>query len=228
MTEEQISKPRVRFKQTRQGHRFSLDSLLLAQSIYPRKKCRILELGCGCGVIAITIASRYPDVHIIGLDILESAVAMARENVRLNNLSDRITIHEKDLRYLKGTDLERFQYVICNPPFRKKQSGRPNTTYEKFIAREEITCTLDDILAVSRKMLLNQGELSLIYPAGRISELIIKMSAFNITPSDLIPIYTKQNHPAKWAIVKGRMNSLSELTIHSPLYPNSDIIVAEN
>jgi len=218
MKKDNILTPHLHFIQPKHGHRFSLDSQLLAQSIIPQKKCRILELGCGCGVISIIIARHCPDANIIGVDILKSAVEIARENVCINGVSDRVQIFEHDLRTLKGNDFERFQYVVCNPPFRKKKSGRPNLTYEKLIAREEITCTLDDILAISRKMLVNRGELSLIYPAGRIAELTAQMSTFNITPTDLIPIYTKQHHPAKLAIVKGRLNSRNELKIHTPIY----------
>jgi len=222
MIQKQILKPHFQCHQSRNGHRFSLDSLLLAKNIVPKKQSRILELGCGCGVISIAIASHYPDVQIIGVDILESAVAIARENVRKNGMDDQISIIEMDLRKIKGDDFKRFQYIVCNPPFRKKNMGRPNIAFEKLIAREEIFCTLDDILTISRKLLVNRGELNLIYPAGRIAEVITQMSSYNICPTDLIPIYTKLKHPAKWAIVKGRLNSRNELNIHSPLYPSSD------
>jgi tRNA1Val (adenine37-N6)-methyltransferase len=207
----------IKLEQPSRGHRFSLDSLLLAQSIFPQKKCRILELGCGCGIISIIIANSYPDVSIVGIDIQKNAVENAKNNVLNHGLSDRVTILERDLRALKGNDFEPFQYIVCNPPFRRKGSGRSNVSYEKQVAREEIACTMDDILRTSRKMLENQGELSLIYPSGRVAELMMKMPLYNITPNDLIPIYTKQNHPATWAIVKGCLNSRSELKIHESL-----------
>jgi tRNA1Val (adenine37-N6)-methyltransferase len=222
MTHEHLIKDHVQCKQPKEGHRFSLDSLLLAQHVFPRKKSRILELGCGCGVISINIARRNPDVEIIGVDILGASVEIARENVRVNGMCDRITIIEKDLRTIKGDDFKRFQYVVCNPPFRRKDMGRPNIAYEKLIAREEIACSLDDILTISRKLLVNRGELNLIYPAGRIAEILAQMVAYNLYPTELIPIYTKLKHPAKWAIVKGRLNSRKELKIHAPLYPSSD------
>jgi tRNA1Val (adenine37-N6)-methyltransferase len=216
MLKNNISISHLQFNQSNKGHRFSLDAVLLAQNIFPPKQSRILELGCGCGVISIIIASRFPDVQIIGIDIQKSQVAIARDNVRINNLRDRVTILEHDLRTLKGGDLERFHYIVCNPPFRKKSSGRQNVSCEKLIAREEMSCTLNDILVVSRKMLVNRGELNLIYPAGRIAEVMMQMRTFNINPTDLLPVYTKPDHPAKWGIVKGRLNSQSELTIHCP------------
>jgi tRNA1Val (adenine37-N6)-methyltransferase len=219
MTNKNILTNNLTIHQSKHDHRFSLDSLILAQNIFPKKKCRILELGCGCGIISIMIARKFPDAHIIGIDILKTAVDIARQNVRINGVSDRVTILERDLRTLKGDSFERFQYIVCNPPFRKEKSGRPNVTYEKLIAREEIACTLNEILAISRKLLVDRGELSLIYPVGRIAELMVQMCSFKITPTDLIPVYTKQNHPAKWSVVKGRLNSRNELRIHAPLYP---------
>jgi len=207
----------IQLEQSLNGHRFSLDALLLAKNIFPKNKSRILELGCGCGVISIIIANNYPDVIITGIDIQKTAVEVARKNVCVNGVSNRVTILEHDLRTLKSNDFEKFQYIVCNPPFRKRGSGRPNVAYEKQIAREEVSCSLNDILTISRKMLKNQGELCLIYPSGRVAELMMKMPSYNITPTDMIPVYTKQNYPAKWAIVKGRLNSRKELIIHEPL-----------
>ncbi|ETR74670.1 MAG: tRNA (adenine-N(6)-)-methyltransferase [Candidatus Magnetoglobus multicellularis str. Araruama] len=199
-------------------HRFSLDSVLLAQHVYPKKNSRMLDLGCGCGIISIMIAKGYPDTHIIGIDIQKDAVRLAKENVRVNNLMSQVTILERDLRSIKGNEFNRFQYVVCNPPFRVCGGGRPNQAYTKLIAREEIFCTLDDILAVSRKILVNQGELSLIYPAERIGDVMVQMSSYNITPKDLIPVYTRPAQPAKWGILKGRLNSKVGLQIHESLY----------
>ena len=196
------------------GHRFSMDSILLAQSIIPKNKSRILDLGCGCGVISMIIARNFPDIYVIGVEIQQSIVEIAKKNVRANDLSGQVRIDHKDIRMIKGNDYERFQYIVCNPPFRKKYSGRPNHASEKMIAREETTCNLSDILDVSRKLLVNQGELSLIYPSERICDVLLEMNMKNITPKSLIPIYTKPEHPAKWGIVKGRLNAQSGLVIH--------------
>ncbi len=48
---------------------------------------RILDLGCGCGVIAITMAQRFPEAAVVAADKDLLAVRYARANAQLNAVS---------------------------------------------------------------------------------------------------------------------------------------------
>jgi len=204
--------------QSENAHRFSLDSILLAENIFPKKNNRILDLGCGCGIISILLANKNPDITIVGIDIQESSILIAKQNVLKNKLKGKVNILCKDMRTIKGDTFKKFHKVVCNPPFRKKNSGRKNTSKTIAIAREEIFCTIDDIMKVSRKVLINLGELIVIYPAERIGEIIIKMNNYNLETKEMIPIYSKNNSNAKWFIIKGRLNAKPGLIVKAPVY----------
>jgi len=75
---------------------------------------QILEIGTGCGVIAVSLADAYPRARITATDISPSALANARENIDRFGLGDRIALIRASLfNGLKG----RFDLIISNPPY---------------------------------------------------------------------------------------------------------------
>jgi ubiquinone/menaquinone biosynthesis C-methylase UbiE len=62
-----------------------------------------LDLGCGPGYLAIELAKRT-GLSIIGVDIDSEAVAIARRNVRLAGLQDRVAIERGDVHHLRFSD----------------------------------------------------------------------------------------------------------------------------
>ena len=74
---------------------------------------RIVDVGTGSGTIAVALAHALPQVAITATDISARALAVARENAKLNEVS---------IRYLLGDLLapvagERFEFVVSNPPY---------------------------------------------------------------------------------------------------------------
>jgi release factor glutamine methyltransferase len=75
----------------------------------------VLDLGCGCGVVAITIALELPGAAIFASDVSSDAVEVACENARRLNVADRIEFGCGDLfAAVRG---RRFDLVVSNPPY---------------------------------------------------------------------------------------------------------------
>lgn len=78
----------------------------------------ILDIGTGCGDIAIALAKNIPDSRVTGLDISEKALQLADENARLNNIRNNVTflagnIHNQD--FVRSIGM--FDCVVSNPPY---------------------------------------------------------------------------------------------------------------
>ena len=58
---------------------------------------RILDIGTGSGIIAITLGKSLPGSHIIATDISRKALYLASQNARLNGVSHRISFLQTDL-----------------------------------------------------------------------------------------------------------------------------------
>jgi len=79
-----------------------------------RARPRLLDLGAGCGVIAIAAASERPDAVVIGADLCAEALAMARANAeRLG--TGNVEFRRSD--WFSALHGERFDLIFCNPPY---------------------------------------------------------------------------------------------------------------
>lgn len=75
----------------------------------------ILDLCCGAGSLAIIAALAWPEATVAASDLSAAALALARENVEIQGLADRIELIHADL--LDGVGGRRFDLIVCNPPY---------------------------------------------------------------------------------------------------------------
>ncbi len=75
---------------------------------------QFLDLCTGNGSLAILCAMAFPDVKVVGADISEDALAVAKINVEKHNLQSRIELVQSDgFKSIKGA----FDCIVCNPPY---------------------------------------------------------------------------------------------------------------
>jgi len=77
---------------------------------------RVLELGTGSGAIAVSIAKRNCDWHIVATDLSMEAILVARENACLHDVIERISFFQGDL-FSAFSRHSKFDWVVSNPPY---------------------------------------------------------------------------------------------------------------
>lgn len=77
---------------------------------------RILDVGTGSGVIAVTLASELKDCSVVALDISNEALEVAKRNARDLDVDDSIGFHESDF-FDALPDDARFDLILSNPPY---------------------------------------------------------------------------------------------------------------
>ncbi len=85
---------------------------LLIKNCIVKPDWRVLDLGCGWGVIGIAIAKAFPTAFVLMTDINERAVKLSRMNIKLNNLWNIKT--KKSNLYEKI--IHKFDTILTNPP----------------------------------------------------------------------------------------------------------------
>ncbi|HEX3620270.1 MAG TPA: peptide chain release factor N(5)-glutamine methyltransferase [Candidatus Udaeobacter sp.] len=77
-------------------------------------KSAILDVGTGSGVIALSLAAKFPEAEILAVDISDDALALAEENAARLKLVDRVRLLKSNLlENVEGT----FDLVVANLPY---------------------------------------------------------------------------------------------------------------
>lgn len=92
----------------------------------------IVDLGCGNGVIGLTLLDKNPQAKVVFVDESPMAVASSRLNVETNmpEALDRCEFMINNA--LSGVEPFRFNAVLCNPPFHQQHALTDNVAWEMF------------------------------------------------------------------------------------------------
>lgn len=151
---------------------FSVDAVLLADFVRVRPNEIVVDLGCGTGVLPLLLLAKEPSLSIRGAELMLDMADLARRNMELNRVEDRVRVDHADLRGLSASwGRSVADVVVSNPPFFKEGQGRPNQDPLFAAARSERFCTLDQLLDAARDLLRPLGRLYLVHRAERLGEL---------------------------------------------------------
>ena len=77
---------------------------------------RMLDVGTGCGAIAVTLAAELPGVEVLAVDVSGGSLAVARENACRHGVAGRVRFLRAD-KYSALKRGCRFDVVVSNPPY---------------------------------------------------------------------------------------------------------------
>ena len=205
--------------QKKRGYRFSIDAILLGQFIRLRKNEKAIDLGTGCGILCLLLSKPTKANSFVGVEIQKGLADLARKNVFLNHLEDRISIFQQNFKKLKEIfPPGSFDVVFSNPPYRKYLTGRVNPSPEKAIARHEIKGTLDELVRVAAYLLPFKGRCYLIYSASRAIDLLVALRGYNLEPKKLQFVHPRKDEDATFIQVESVKGGGVELKIMEPLF----------
>jgi len=156
--------------QPRKGYRAGVDPVLLAASVPAVAGQTILELGCGVGAASLCLATRVPDLRLIGIELQTEYATLAQRNVAALGCNMQVVV--ADLRTLPA-DVRQVQadQVIMNPPYYNRALGTQATDKGRDTALGGNTA-LADWLTVGISRLRPKGLMSLIQRIERLPEVI--------------------------------------------------------
>jgi tRNA1Val (adenine37-N6)-methyltransferase len=216
---DQLGYHGLRIIQDPSRFKFTIDAYLLAGFVETRPDDHLIDLGCGGGVLALLIAGQRQLKTIIGLEIQPEMAEMASRSVLLNELTQKIRIIRGDLREIPE-EIKRnaFDWVISNPPFFEKGNGLlpPNNALAR--AKFELDCSLAEVVRAATQLVKGNGKVALIYPAGRLPELLEALRNSNLNPVRLQLVHSKPGALANLVLCEARPNSRRLMQVMPPLF----------
>lgn len=197
---------------------FSLDSVLLYNFLNLKPNMKVIDICSGNCPIPMLISTKVNN-KIYAVEIQKEVYELGKESIEINNLQDKIELLNMDAKDLINKfETDTFDLITCNPPYFKiNEETKKNNNIIKSIARHEIEITLEDIIKLSRKLLKNNGSLVLVHRPERLSEIIVLMEKYNISPKRIQFIYPKENTESNMIIIEGTKNGNNALKVLEPL-----------
>lgn len=213
----------LKIVQNNEYFNFSLESILIPRFCILKKKMKIIDFCTGNAPIPLVL-STLTDSKIIGVEVQKEIYALATESVKINGLEERISILNEDVKKLPDLfETDTFDLITCNPPyFKVNESSNLNDNYIKTVARHEVMLTLNDIFAVSRKLLKNNGSVVMVHRTDRLSEILTLMTNNNLQPKRIRFIYPKEGKESNLVLIDAKKNGKIGVKVLPPLYCHND------
>ena len=190
--------PYFRFKKftvrhDRSSMKVGTDGVLLGAWADVTGAARVLDVGTGCGVIALMIAQRTPETTVVtGIDIDEMSVCQARENAAASPWAGRVDIIAADVRSYSGG---RFDLIVSNPPFHEEDTACPVAA--RHAARHTDSLSYQELTHAASRLLADDGLLSVVLPADARSRFVAAAINAGLYLTRLTAVHTKPGIPPK-------------------------------
>ena len=151
---------------------------------------KFLDVGTGCGLIALMLQQRCPKAEIEGIDIDEAAVEQAKEN--------GVKAFCSRLQEWHGS----YDLIVSNPPYFQNCLKNPDKGRE--LARHTDSLSYDELVRHSARLLKADGQLALILPAEAEKEVRQLAASENLFLTHITRVYSKESKPARRVLMAFR------------------------
>lgn len=197
---------------------FGVDAVILSGFAKVKKGEKALDLGTGTGIIPILLAAKTKGQQFTGLEIQPASAEMANRSVQLNELEEKVSIVEGDIKeagqIFGGSS---FDVVTSNPPYMNEGGGLVNPFEAKAIARHEILCSLEDVVAAAAKCLKPQGRFYMIHRPHRLTDILVLLRQYKLEPKRIRFVQPYADKEPTMVLVESTRGGKPMVKVDAPL-----------
>jgi len=198
--------------QSEQGYRYNSDSIFLydfARGFSP--KGRLLDIGCGVGIISLLL-SRDFTLETTIIDKQEEMLSYARHNFAINSI--KVEEHLGDIAEFQSD--KKYDFIISNPPFYDSSVSQSENEHLN-IARYIHHMPIDSLIGSVKRLLSPRGYFIFCYDTKQIDVVLWHLKDAKINPEAIRFVHSKIDREAKIVMIAARAGSKSMTKILAPL-----------
>ena len=177
-------------------YRFTSDAVILSKFADARKNDVVADFCSGSGIVGIHYYALNKNCKLVDLFEIQSELAsLSLESVKLNNLENIFNVYNLPIQEIPKEFNGKYSLILCNPPYKKKNSGEVNGELKIAMCRHEITVTQEEIIAVASKKLKYGGRLCMCQRIERFTDLIVSLRENGLEPKTIQFVSTAPNNP---------------------------------
>jgi tRNA1Val (adenine37-N6)-methyltransferase len=129
----------------------------------------VLDVGTGCGLIALMLAQKGAQ-QIDAIDIDSESCKQAKENFIMSPWNKKMNVIEDDFYLFSKTTKKKYDLIVSNPPY--FQTGIRKTNVQKSRARHEDSLSFAQLCIGTNNILHQNGRLTVVIPSYRIKDFL--------------------------------------------------------
>ena len=187
----------LKIVQDKRYYRFTSDSILLSKFASAKKGEKVADFCAGSGIVGIHYYGlNMPKVKSVTLFELQDELCnLAKKSIEINNLEDKFDLIQGKLQEADKSLNSSFSLVLCNPPYKKKDSGETNLSRHIAICRHECEITQEEIIKTAFRLLMPGGRFCICQRIERLTDLICDLRRYNLEPSRMAMVRTVNGAP---------------------------------
>ncbi|MEM9413237.1 MAG: methyltransferase [Planctomycetota bacterium] len=193
------------------GMKIGTDAVLLGAWADVSDANRILDIGTGCGIIALMLAQRTENINaqIDAVDFENASATQANLNFLHSPWPGRISGAHQSLQELAVKQKAVYDLCVCNPPY--FQNGSTSTDPKKKLARHAQQLSRAELFINSKSLLRPEGRLCIIIPSDQECQTIALASRSGFYLKKQLSVKPLPSLPVKRVLLEfNQSHSISE------------------
>jgi SAM-dependent methyltransferase len=163
---------------------------------------RVLDLGCGGGVLLCALAQVHAGLRaLVGVELEPTAADQARRNLALSGLAGVIALG--DVR-VPPVAPRAFDLVLCNPPFYPPNWGRESRDRATHASTHALSGDVADFARAAAHALTPHGRAVFVYDAGHLATLLFALAEAGLTARAIRGLVDDRGATARVLVLAGR------------------------
>ena len=188
------------------------DTYVLGEFLNIYKQDTVLEIGTNNGALLL-YASRFNPKSMVGIDINEKAIELAKKNMELNNI-ENVTLKVADGNTYQDSEVD---VIIFNPPyFKSREEDKSQNEYLK-LAKHEDNFSLSSMIECINRNLKNNGTLFFLFQTSRLNEVISLLNKKHIIVKELKFVYDENKEYSNVFMIRAVKNAKNGLVVTKPI-----------
>lgn len=205
--------PDIKLYQDDEMFCINTDTMVLGEFIEIKKTDLVIDIGTNTGALML-YASMHNPKKIVGIDINDKALELAKQNMELNNVDNYELIHVdgNNFRYHEEADV-----IIFNPPYFKKPLKDVAINKYLALAKYEDNFMLESMINTVNKNLRNGGTFYYLFQTSRLNEVIKCLNNKKLVIKKLQFVYDVNKEHSTLVLIKAIKGANEGLIVEKPI-----------
>jgi tRNA1Val (adenine37-N6)-methyltransferase len=173
--------------------KISTDGVILGAYAGSGNPEKILEIGIGTGVVSLMLAQRFPEAHIIGVEIDQGACLQATFNAYNSPWANRLNFRFQSFQDYYKSENQKFDLIICNPPY--YPDHLKSNDKRKNLAFHNDSLPFSNLVEGTGRLLTSEGDFWVILPLNQMKSFETVALKAGLFPNHLLIVRDNPEKP---------------------------------